>query len=556
MRSFFKKWVVIYWLAVLFGASAQAATNQPGVVLTFDDTSTGLWHNFFANRTDNVRATFFVTKWHELSRPTQIDQLRDLQNKGHEIGCHSYDHTGVGEFLFDPSRTQEYVNTQVIPAIQNMQADGFNPVSFSYPSGERDENYDAAIRPYLPYLRTTFYDASKQLAQMDEIYHNSDKTYGVLEGESLDNRYGRTVAEIEQALIRAKNNNEIITLYGHYIFDDTSPDADSQYAIRASKLNQIIDIAKGLGLKFYTFQEAYALTPAPVTLPAAPSQLTATALAGNQVRLNWVDASSDESGFSIERCQGAGCTNFAFRSTVAANAVSFTDTNLTSNTLYRYRIRAYRGADYSSYANTVDITTPVSPPSIAAPANLTATVLTGNKVRLNWVDASNNESGFKIERCLKATCTNVDFTVIKTTGANIVQFTNTNLQANQTYSYRVRAYQGTTYSAYSNTVNITISTSSTSMAAPTNLTATVLAGNQVRLNWVDASNNETGFKLERCLKAGCTSFEFLGTVGVNAVSFTDTDPTLESGESYRYRVRAYHTNGTYSAYSNIVTVNM
>ncbi|WML87591.1 fibronectin type III domain-containing protein [Thiothrix subterranea] len=554
MRNFFKKWIVIYWLAVVFVTSVQAATNQPGVVLTFDDTSTGLWHNFFANRTDNVRATFFVTKWHELSRPTQIDQLRDLQNKGYEIGCHSYDHTGVGEFLFNPSRTQEYVNTQVIPAIQNMQADGFDPVSFSYPSGERDENYDAAIRPYLPYLRTTFYDAGKQLAQMDEIYHNSDKTYGVLEGESLDNRYGRTVAEIEQALIRAKNNNEIITLYGHYIFDDTSPDADSQYAIRASKLNQIIDIAKGLGLKFYTFKEAFDLTNGIITPPLAPTSLTATALSNSQVRLNWVDASSDETGFKIERCQGATCTGFAEVGTVSANGITFSDSNLVSNTSYRYRIRAYRGTNHSSYSSTVTTATLAAPSLLAAPTSLTATALSSSQVRLNWVDASSNETGFKIERCLNAACTN--FTVIKTTGANIVQFTNTNLQANKNYRYRIRAYRGTVYSDYSNTVDITVSTPSTAIAAPANLTATVLAGNKVRLNWIDASNNETGFEVERCLKAGCTSFEFLGSLAANAVSFTDSDSTLESGESYRYRVRAYQTNGTYSAYSNIIALNM
>lgn len=351
---------VFLWLLILLPLSGQAATNAPGVLLTFDDTSTARWHNFFMGRTDNVRATFFVTKWTTLT-DIQKTQLRDLQNKGHEIGCHGYNHVGVGEYLFDPARTMEYVNAEVLPAIQAMNADGFYPKSFSYPSGERDENYDAAIRPYLPYLRTTYYDPTRQLAQIDEIYHNSDKQYGVLEGESLDNRYDHTVAEIEQAFIRAKNNNEIITLYGHYIFDDTSPDADSQYAIRASKLNQIIAIAQNLGLKFYTFEEAYLVNvqqPPPPPLLAAPDNLSAVALASNKVRLAWRDNSQKEAGFEIERCTGATCTNFVRITTVRANTTTFTNNGLKANTAYRYRVRAYnKTGAFSAYSSIVTGTT-------------------------------------------------------------------------------------------------------------------------------------------------------------------------------------------------------
>ncbi len=278
MKGIISKLAAICLSAMLLSVNSQAATNQPGIVLTFDDTSAALWHNFFAGRTDNVRATFFVSQWHTLST-AQIQQLRDLQNRGHEIGCHSRNHIGVGQYLFDPNRTLEYVNTEVIPAIRNMNNDGFYPMSFSYPSGERNENYDAVIRPYLPYLRTTYYDSSRSFAQTEQIYHNSDKVYAVLAGASLDNRYGVTITEIEQALIRAKNNNEIITLYGHYIFDDRSLDADSTYAIRASKLNQIIAIAQRLGLKFYTFHEAFEIPnqpPSPSVSPLNSSNNTGT----------------------------------------------------------------------------------------------------------------------------------------------------------------------------------------------------------------------------------------------------------------------------------------
>ena len=47
--------------------------------------------------------------------------------------------------------------------------------------------------------------------------------------------------------------------------------------------------------------------------PTAPSNVTATAISGSQINLGWT-ASTDNVGvtqYLVERCQGAGCTNFA-----------------------------------------------------------------------------------------------------------------------------------------------------------------------------------------------------------------------------------------------------
>src|SRR5678815_4465377 len=74
---------------------------------------------------------------------------------------------------------------------------------------------------------------------------------------------------------------------------------------------------------------------APV-VPAAPSNLTATAVSRTQINLAWVDNSGDETGFKIERCKTANCTNYVEVSQVAANVTTFADTGLTKNTTYRY----------------------------------------------------------------------------------------------------------------------------------------------------------------------------------------------------------------------------
>jgi hypothetical protein len=74
--------------------------------------------------------------------------------------------------------------------------------------------------------------------------------------------------------------------------------------------------------------------------------------------LNWSDNSSDETGFSIERCAGNGCTNFAQIATVGANTTSYPDSGLTSKTWYRYRVLAFNGNGNSAYSNIAQDRTP------------------------------------------------------------------------------------------------------------------------------------------------------------------------------------------------------
>lgn len=258
-KLFLGGFLLFFTLAAHSPLQATGEKDVAGVVLSFDDTYAKQWYDYFGQRTDNdeVKATFFVSYWHTLS-DGEIDKLRLLQAKGHEIGNHTYSHKGVaGDYNFDPTRVQEYLNDQITPSLLNMRADGFFPVSFSYPYGERNEIYDAAVRQYFPYLRTTFTDASREMFQTGEIFHGPDNQYEVLAGDGIDNSYNNPIAEIEAAFLRAKTNNEIVTVYAHRILADDSSDADHPYGIRVSKLDRLIVAAKEMGLKFYTFEEAW-----------------------------------------------------------------------------------------------------------------------------------------------------------------------------------------------------------------------------------------------------------------------------------------------------------
>jgi len=99
------------------------------------------------------------------------------------------------------------------------------------------------------------------------------------------------------------------------------------------------------------------VTLAAPALPAAPTNLIATVISKSQINLTWTDNSGNETGFRIERCKGATCTNFALIATVGANVTSYSNTKLTANTTYRYRVTAYNASGNSAYSNIVNATT-------------------------------------------------------------------------------------------------------------------------------------------------------------------------------------------------------
>jgi len=88
-------------------------------------------------------------------------------------------------------------------------------------------------------------------------------------------------------------------------------------------------------------------TPGTTTI-AAPSALTAS-LQGKNIRLDWVDNANNESRFELERTPGTP----PYIAAGMANAVRYTDSQVTSGTTYTYRVRACDAATTcSAWSNT------------------------------------------------------------------------------------------------------------------------------------------------------------------------------------------------------------
>jgi subtilisin len=93
--------------------------------------------------------------------------------------------------------------------------------------------------------------------------------------------------------------------------------------------------------------------------PEAPSNLSGWSLSSSQMNLTWVDNSSFEDGFKIERWNGS---SFMQINTVSANVTSYVDSGLAASTTYFYRVKAYNSAGDSGYSNEIGPTTSPPPP--------------------------------------------------------------------------------------------------------------------------------------------------------------------------------------------------
>ena len=87
-------------------------------------------------------------------------------------------------------------------------------------------------------------------------------------------------------------------------------------------------------------------------------------------------------------------------------------------------------------------TTPIWPSQVSAKADSAAP---SSSIRLAWLDNSDNETGFRIERS-----TGGAFTLLAQVGANVTTFVDTGLSPNTAYDYRLVAVNGAGQSVYSN----------------------------------------------------------------------------------------------------------
>ena len=169
-----------------------------------------------------------------------------------------------------------------------------------------------------------------------------------------------------------------------------------------------------------------------------------------------------------------------------------------------------------------------------------------NSIKLTWNKAINGANGYAVYR---STSKDGKYTLRKTiTSKNTIEFTDTGLDTNTTYYYKVRAYRMIAdkkkYGSYSEIVcakpvlsKTTITVSSTSKKAT------------IKWNKVLGAS---GYKVYSATSSNGTYSLKKTITSINTLSYTNTN--LVSGKTYYYKVRAYrNVNGkvVYGPYSAV-----
>lgn len=190
-------------------------------------------------------------------------------------------------------------------------------------------------------------------------------------------------------------------------------------------------------------------------------------------------------------------------------------------------------------------------PAVGAPTDLIAGSGGSGTVDLSWIDNSDNETGFRIQR---KDSTNI-FSDVGTVGAGITTFTD-NVGSIATYTYRVIAYNDTAVSNYSNETEIMVTQIPVEMIS----FSVNVSGNKILINWVTATEqNNKGYDIERNFGDNWASIGFVKGHGTttekNTYSFTDDFTNDNYRGTIQYRLKQIDYDGTFH-YSGTVMVNL
>lgn len=167
--------------------------------------------------------------------------------------------------------------------------------------------------------------------------------------------------------------------------------------------------------------------------PYAPTSLTATTLSPTRIMLSWIDNSSDETEFYVERQSGSYWTLIDW---TASNVVTLVNDELTPDTNYFFRVRAANDNGESGYSNIASATTL----GVDCPDNVSATA-DANQVILSWSAPAGGSEGYEIWRYAFANGSATDGMWLGNITTNTTSFTDLDwhVQAPGNYIWKVMA---------------------------------------------------------------------------------------------------------------------
>ena len=216
--------------------------DRPGVVLTFDDRSIDNWFRYMPLLDSfGARATFYISSYHMLTSD-QKNKLKQIQNRGHEIGYHTTFHSNLCEYL-KLHGIEDLMSMEICQDLKKMSRDGYNPVSFAYPYGAHNFYLDNQLLSTFKSVRALNGTNDLEKSITGKMVHP------VLYALGIDNN-SRSITTIERLMEFVNSKNKSLVLVGHQI---ENPNA--KFQVPYEKLKSILRKTKDLNMKFYTASE-------------------------------------------------------------------------------------------------------------------------------------------------------------------------------------------------------------------------------------------------------------------------------------------------------------
>ena len=264
--------------------------------------------------------------------------------------------------------------------------------------------------------------------------------------------------------------------------------------------------------------------------PAAPTELTASRASGTSAALEWKDNALDASGFVVEERQGSSPW-YSIGTIVNPRAEIG---GVKPFVVLEWRVRAFNDNGVSGPSNVVTYVERSAPP---APVGLTAVATGSTSVDLSWVDNSEVEAGFRLERRETGGTT---WTAAGAAPPDTTRASLTGLAASTGYAFRVVAWNANGVGE-SDSVSLTMPP-----AAPTGLSATQTTPTSAQLSWTDNAVDETGNSIQYSDGSMWLTGQTTGADGTSVAL-----SGLTAGAGYEFRVLALNANGN-SSPSNVV----